>query len=514
MISNSKIIVFFSTGFILVLLLIILLISFSLKQFDELQNKVQTVESEYHKKTEALSSFAQNSYKRTITLLKMYESSDPFERNELFDQFFILAHKVATSNRTFLSFDLPANEKAIHMKISQRMKKSSTLRSHIADLLLEGKDDTALDLIVNESVKSQESVMEIVEQLQAQQRNNHNQYLLDLRQQQKKNMLRVSILGFALFMIFSIVVFFVIRYILRKENIIVKRAEVTLDSISHGVITTDTLGKVDYLNPYAKIVLESMGCFAKGKYFDNLGILYKKGEKQPLTKIVANAVDDPKIIQHYNQCYLKSIDIDAVLWVAATIASIMGRNNEFLGVVIIITDISEVNALNEKLEHEANHDSLTSLYNRKIVEEKIRDAVEKSNVALSSSIILYIDLDNFKQVNDNAGHHAGDRLLIEFSQLLKTQIREYDVVGRIGGDEFVILLYRCTLEQGKEVASKIINSVNNYRLQWEGEEYSVGTSIGITSIDGKIKDFQKITKNADKALYAAKQAGKNRYHIA
>ena len=175
MAPNSKTIILFSVGFILVLCLIILLIAFTLRQFDTLQTKAQVVELEYYKKNEALTSFAQNSYKRTITLLKMYETSDPFERNELFDHFYVLAHKVANANRTFRSLNLPESEIAIHQKISQRMKSSSNIRSRIADLLLEGEDEEALAFIVKDSVQSQENGMEIIETLQELQTRHHNE---------------------------------------------------------------------------------------------------------------------------------------------------------------------------------------------------------------------------------------------------------------------------------------------------------------------------------------------------
>ncbi|MBF0264079.1 MAG: diguanylate cyclase [Gammaproteobacteria bacterium] len=513
MISNFRILMLFSSGFVLVLCLIVLLVYYSLKQSDNLKEKINSVEQEYLAKNQALTTVAQNSHKRTMILLKMYHTSDVFERNELFDEFYALAHVVAKANRVFVAFDLPEEERKIHQHVFTRMKKSSAIRSHITELLMEGKDEKALALINNDSVKSQSQVLEIIEKLQLIQVKNHKAYLDKLIQQQKDNILRISILGLMLFILFTVLVLFTLRYIFRKENIIVKQAEVALECVSQGVIITDQTGVINYLNPFAEVVLQSVDCQAKNQYFDKLELFYSKNEMTPISDIVAHALADKKKIQRYNQCYIRSDKYDIFLWFSLTVASIIGKKNEFLGIVIVFTDISEVTALNDKLKFSASHDKLTGLYNRSIVEEKIEEVVSKSVHEKSNSILMYIDLDNFKAINDTAGHHAGDQLLIDIATLFKSQVREYDLVGRIGGDEFNILMYRCSLEQGKLIADKIIQSVHDYRLQWEGNNYQVGTSIGLTCIDGTSDNAEQVAKNADRALYDAKEAGKNCYRI-
>lgn len=509
----SKVIVFFISGFITVFVLILMLILFTLNQFNALQNQVDQFETEFHLKNEALSSFAENAHKRTVVLLKMYKTNDAFERDELFKRFHTLAYRVASANKTYLSLNLSDNEKIAHQKIYQHIKKSSALRSHIADLLIQREDEKAIELIVNESVPAQESVLTIIEELQDILEHNHRQYMDDTKEKQKKNMLGIVVMGVLLFSIFSIQVFFIIRYILKKENIQLKRADVLLDVIGHGVLTTDTTGKVDYINPFASIILEAIGCQALGESFDDLRLIHKKGETQPLLHIVSKMIQNPKVNQHYNQCYIQYKNKEAVFWVSLTVSSIMSEQDKFLGVVIIMTDISEVHALNEKLKYEANHDKLTSLYNRKSIEEKLSAAVHRSSSEKSTSAVLYLDMDNFKYVNDNAGHPAGDQLLIDFSVLLKTHVREYDVVGRIGGDEFIILLYRCDLNKARDVAEKIIQAVNDYKLQWDNKIYSISTSIGITSINENSKNFEEVIQNADNALYEAKNSGKNCYKL-
>jgi diguanylate cyclase (GGDEF)-like protein len=159
----------------------------------------------------------------------------------------------------------------------------------------------------------------------------------------------------------------------------------------------------------------------------------------------------------------------------------------------------------------ASQDELTGLLNRRGFTDRL--AVARTRVATEGTpqTLLYIDLDDFKSVNDSAGHDAGDALLIGVADVPPQQVRDRDTVGRIGGDEFAIILNNCGPDRGRQIADLLVTVIGSHRLTWEGREYGVGASIGATSITATASEESMHT--ADQALYAAKRAGKGRSHF-
>lgn len=182
------------------------------------------------------------------------------------------------------------------------------------------------------------------------------------------------------------------------------------------------------------------------------------------------------------------------------------------GTVWTVEDVTEVRAHRERLAWESTHDALTSLANRPAFEESLERAAERADT--DPFCVLFIDLDRFKQVNDTGGHAAGDALLRDVAQTLAGQVRQYDMVARLGGDEFAVLLVRCNTEHGLAIAEKMRSAVENYRLAWEGQHFSVGASIGLVLANADLCHSVGCTaadvlRAADTACYASKQRGRN-----
>ena len=171
--------------------------------------------------------------------------------------------------------------------------------------------------------------------------------------------------------------------------------------------------------------------------------------------------------------------------------------------------LRSLNTANEQLEHRAQTDSLTGLYRRGEIELKVQQLFKDGG---TGHVLLFCDLDRFKEVNDAAGHAAGDKLLIDIASTIRNNIRASDVPCRLGGDEFCVLLYRCSLEKGREIAEELRSKVSGYRLAWGTNYYSVGISIGLASTDAA-KDADSLFRLADAACYEAKNAGRNRVHV-
>jgi diguanylate cyclase (GGDEF)-like protein/PAS domain S-box-containing protein len=178
-----------------------------------------------------------------------------------------------------------------------------------------------------------------------------------------------------------------------------------------------------------------------------------------------------------------------------------------------ILDISDRKRANAQLTYQASHDSLTGLINRQEFERRSERLLSTINVNQAEHVLCFMDLDQFKVVNDTCGHIAGDEMLRQLSAVLDTAVRKRDTLARLGGDEFGILMEHCTIEDAHRVASSIQSAIQDYQFVWEESIFKVSVSIGLVSIDETTINFTDLLKNADAACYLSKEAGRNRIHI-
>ena len=171
----------------------------------------------------------------------------------------------------------------------------------------------------------------------------------------------------------------------------------------------------------------------------------------------------------------------------------------------------EKNTASEKLSYQASHDALTGLYNRTKFETTLNELLEQRKDL--QHVVFYLDLDQFKVVNDSSGHHAGDELLRQVADVIKNAIRQSDILARLGGDEFGVILERCGIEQAKNVAHNIIEAIGDISFVWEDKTFRIGVSIGIVQLSSATQTYSDVLKMVDAACFAAKDAGRNRYHI-
>ncbi len=175
-------------------------------------------------------------------------------------------------------------------------------------------------------------------------------------------------------------------------------------------------------------------------------------------------------------------------------------------------DLTEAHELKEELTYQASHDALTGLVNRRAFETHLERVIDES-VDDSEHCLLYMDLDQFKVVNDSNGHVAGDQLLRQLGQLLSDSKRSSDTLARLGGDEFALILEGCPLEKAKNIASALIEVVKKYRFYWDDKVYTIGISIGMAPVKGHSIGASELLSDADVACYKAKEDGGNRYHV-
>jgi diguanylate cyclase (GGDEF)-like protein len=178
------------------------------------------------------------------------------------------------------------------------------------------------------------------------------------------------------------------------------------------------------------------------------------------------------------------------------------------------TVINHVSAKNRQLAYQASHDPLTGLINRHEFECRVERAIQNAKVQATTHTLLYLDLDQFKIVNDTCGHAAGDELLQQLSQLLLGSVRHRDTLSRLGGDEFGMLFENCPLDKAVEIASSLLTSIQEFNFTWGESSFTLGISIGVVPIDHSTSDIASAMSAADSACYIAKEAGRNQLQIA
>ena len=185
----------------------------------------------------------------------------------------------------------------------------------------------------------------------------------------------------------------------------------------------------------------------------------------------------------------------------------------FLGYRGVKQEITAEQNLYQKIAYQATYDDLTGLLNRREFNEKLKYSLQKARKYNTESVLCYLDLDRFKIVNDTAGHTVGDRLLSELARLLDKMVRREDTLGRLGGDEFGLLLEGCSIAKAERVCEQLIGAIENYRLKWKTVEFDVGVSIGIVGITNSSTSAAELLSRADLACYQAKNLGRGRVYI-
>lgn len=291
-----------------------------------------------------------------------------------------------------------------------------------------------------------------------------------------------------------------------------ERAQVTLESIGDGVVTTDVSGDIEYINPVAEQISGWSIETAEGRSFEEVFCFLEEITRQP--------VESP-IMQCLEKRHPISSDVNIVLVgkhgreyaVEYSASPIRDRFGGLVGVVVGLHDVTEMRELAQQLTHQATHDALTGLINRREFELRLKEALDSAHLEGTDHALCYLDLDQFKVVNDTCGHIAGDELLKQVTARLREKVRKADTLARLGGDEFGVLLHNCGLSTAEKVTDDLRKTVKEFRFSWEERTFEIGVSIGLVPIDANSGTLTDILSAADSACYAAKEQGRNRVHL-
>jgi diguanylate cyclase (GGDEF)-like protein/PAS domain S-box-containing protein len=290
------------------------------------------------------------------------------------------------------------------------------------------------------------------------------------------------------------------------------RAEITLNSIGDAVISTDMHGRVDYMNVAAELLTGWPRDDANGRPIAEVLNIVDSITGRPMANPVEHVLQSDLLQGLAGEAVLVGRD-GKRFSIEDSAAPIHDWDRHLVGAVMVFRDISATVALTSKMRHQAHHDFLTNLPNRVLLNDRITQAIALARRSTVRPVLLFLDLDKFKHINDSLGHAVGDRLLQGVSERLLTCVRTSDTVSRHGGDEFVILL--ANEHRGEDAtvtADKILLALST-PFVIDGQELHTSTSIGISVFPHDGMDAGVLIKNADTAMYHAKERGRNNYQF-
>jgi diguanylate cyclase (GGDEF)-like protein/PAS domain S-box-containing protein len=281
----------------------------------------------------------------------------------------------------------------------------------------------------------------------------------------------------------------------------------TLDSLGEGVLTTDVSGRIDYINHAAEQLTGVQAVDALGKTITDIVSLVDEGDRRSLGDPVRLCLTTQTKVTVGRRGMMLARGSNAERSVELTVTPLKGPKGDVVGTVVVLRDVSELRGLTRQMWYQASHDALTGLVNRREFERRLEEALELAHTTSARHVLCYLDLDRFKLVNDSCGHMAGDGMLREVAALIKETVRDSDTVGRLGGDEFGLLLTGCPLDKARQIADDVVRKIGDYRFVWKDKIFNIGVSVGLIEISRESGAADELMSAADSACYVAKKQG-------
>ena len=289
-------------------------------------------------------------------------------------------------------------------------------------------------------------------------------------------------------------------------------AQITLASIGDAMITTDAAGRVTYLNPVAEKLTGWPKADAIGQSLEQVFHIVDERDHAHVESPVERVLRSGEITGLATNTVLLTRD-GTEHSVEDSAAPIKDRAGKLVGVVLVFRDVSQARELANNLSWQASHDALTDLVNRREFEHLLDGLLSSARGRNMHHALLYIDLDQFKIVNDSCGHQAGDELLKQLSAVLLSKMRRSDTLARLGGDEFGVLLEGCDTDRATQIAQQLLDGIRAFRFVWQDRLFSVSASIGVAEINAECESVEAVMSAADTACFMAKDKGRSQVQL-
>lgn len=509
---NSRYVI--ATGFMLGLGLMIAISAIGLSRMTAINGKINAIGNVDSVKTAILTSMQNVVSSRSLSMYAMSLMDDPFEIDHEFQHFNHLAVQFIQLRTRLRRIGLSKAEEALLRDALDLIRRSAPLQEEIVDRIREGKLRGVRSLMLHQDLPLEKKIWARFEQIVALEHKTTRKALAAADSQYRNTYIWMVVLGMMTVVFGAVITRGVVRRTsaieadLEREK---EQAEVTLHAIGEGVITTDDVGCVRYLNPIAEQLTGWSTAEAKGRRLDEVYRVVDGATRRPIDVTgtqhqpdsAADPEDYPLLLGRTGQEFA----------VEDSVSSIRSGNGAVLGTVLVFRDVTTSRHLAAQLSWQASHDALTGLVNRRQFEQLLEEMLQSARTMDKVHAVLYVDLDQFKVVNDSCGHVAGDELLKQLAVLLEGHIRDSDTLARLGGDEFGVLLDGCSVERAETIAHELLEIIRNFHFVWERRGFRVGASIGVVGIDRSSGSLGRVLSAADAACYVAKDKGRNRVWV-
>lgn len=480
-------------------------------QLKFIQDQINEIITSNNKKQTLIVSMQKSARERSLALYSMLTTKDPFEADDYFILYRSNAESFIKARQALQRMSLSDKEKDLIQSQGKLSGQAVPIQNKIIELLQQNKTKIAANLLVKESIPAQNAVLSELAKLVRVQNFNNDTIVEQLKNNLNRNIIIIIASAFIIFILTILIATYVIRRITKTEEQLFfekELAQITLHSIGDGVITVDKKYLIQTINPVAETLTNVKTQDVIGKnildIYESKNTAQKSDINQSLSSTnVQRSLFDFTLTQKDG----KKFEVEH------TIAPIIENNNNVLGAVIILRDVTEVRSMAKRLSFQASHDSLTGLINRREFEVRLTQTIRNSQSEQTSHSLCFVDLDKFKIINDTSGHAAGDEFLKQISRVIQSSLRKNDVLARLGGDEFGIILHSCSISRAKDICTQIIKTIKDTRFNWGKNSFESGASIGIVPINQLTSSVSEAMSSVDAACYEAKDKGRNRTQI-
>jgi len=504
-----------SFGFALSFGLFILVILLGLQQIDRTHERIQSIVDKHNVKTGLITQMKWAARERSLNLYHMVGIEDAFERDDIFMEYHTHAAEFVQARSHLLTMNLSREEKQLLDAQAQYARATVPVQDYIIDLMNDDQIDKAYSLLVNTAVPYQNKMIDTLHQLSRMQQRYAKDLAIQSEFRVNESSTIILMLSFFALTLSIVIAVNVTRRALNSERTLqIEKdlADVTLQSIGDAVITTDRDSIIRDMNAIAEQLTGWNKTSAIALKLSEIFNIQCDHTQCPITDPLSEAIRTQDIVTpDRNTTLVGKNEMEyAIEYTAAPISDLKGKVE---GGIIVFRDVTPMRTMAYQLSYQASHDALTGLLNRREFELRVEQAIGHARSEQQTHVLCYLDLDQFKIINDTCGHIAGDELLKQISTRLKDQLRDSDVIARLGGDEFGILLEGCSVEKAEKISKNILSVVKETRFIWDNKSFELGVSIGVVPINNMTGNVSEALSAADTACYEAKDQGRNRIHI-
>jgi len=446
-------------------------------QIKDTQATISEIVVSNNQKSRLLVEMQQAARERSLALYSMVNTKSTREYNKVFKRFQDFATIFNEARERLLAMPLSEEEITLINQQGKLSRYAVPLQNIIIKMIDKNRFKDAIEILINKSIPSQNAVLSQIATIIDFQRNNNKKIITRLEDRLNKNIVLIIIISVFIFVLTTITSAYVINRITKTEQQLFfekELAQTTLNSIGDGVITVDKDYLIQTINPVAETLTDVQKENIIGK---NILSIYEDENATQRTEINKNL--EGSSIQRSLFDFTLTKQDGTKYEVEHTITPIIDSNNDILGAVIILRDVTEVRTMEKRLSYQASHDALTGLINRREFEVRLKQTIRNAQTEDIIHSICFLDLDKFKIINDTSGHAAGDEFLKQISKTIQGQLRQTDVLARLGGDEFAIILDSCSISQATNICNQILKTIKETRFNWGKNSFESGASIGI-----------------------------------